>query len=1447
MKKQLLAGFLSLVLVLSLLPTAALAGLETAAAGTEDTAAQSAVSTTGTGVAGVANVYTLADIKAATNDSSVTTIRLMNDIDVSKENYRFDSGGQGDAPIYCFNPLRSDVVFEGNGYTIYNLKSGIWRYNYGTVRNLNISIHDTDTDSLHLSDFGRAVYTHQIEYFGIAEVNKGTIENCNVTMRIDRKDQQSLYISGIAQVNCGTIRDCIADLKVDVTATTGDLPTVWQGGIARSSRENSLIDHCLVLGHFNALGSYNVSLSGIADLSTDTARCVDSAFAMDKAEVSCQNQYYFSPAFQTWTGSVAGTENCRVANDIPYQNIVANANSSKDPINESGIFSGGPGYTLASRASILKDWDTSQVPAETPPTDIPVHSDPNVIPDDYVPIYTMADLKKCHGDYYLLMNDIDASQEDIVYDGNGYNANSFAGRLFSGGVLNGNGHTIYNLRGALFEYNMGTICNLNVTLSNTDKDTDTFAPGKGLAGIALANANGAAEGLIENCTVTMTVNRTFGKLAGSLSIDGISSGGTIRNCIAKLGIYLDARSTSDSSHMIYVSGIGSGSNNSLVDHCLVLGNIGVMGSGLSSGKQPVAFNGISACTAQDSACALESLTVTAKSSREKPYEYFTLSSGGTSLAGTSSIRNRVASDLKASYIFNEQAILSGKPTSQAGTYTLDTRANILKDWDLSVLPDPDTLLKTDFTRGTAKFHFMGNAEKTRTWQFDYDDNYFYGQEDGFGYDAALAKASLCLEMASFSAHVNSNFNKDLDEDNLIRAENIQELYHTLGFDPETYQFFNYDTALTSTNDKVAYSMAMKYIQNPDGSTDTLIAVPIRGGGYGGEWVSNFHVWEDASYYGKNHTGFQKAANGVLSWLKFYVNRHKDLIKGDLKLWIAGYSRGAAVANLLGHMLNDAAMNNSISGAKMDVADIYVYTFATPAGATVKSATSSYDPNIYNIVNPIDLVPHVAPLAWGFTRYGTTLTLPSDNNNQLWTVYQQISSLEGPKLAGSHSNIYGLPESQRVLLTQFDKEVFTSTPVPYSAFGHKPYLALQQGVMNFAKKQLATPDACLLINLLSSPTILGIIAQLGCDNPSVGIRTLLSKNTIGNAHFLEYYLARLETDGLQDESDFDAVSRVRSVLLYNPSNPQNPKPYADVEFWKTSSSRAAGSSVGSYRNGVCTSGEVSVEMTDIGLIATFPAGADYTFTVSGADAGKLAMTVYAYDGEGLEPARTMDWNALPSKNGSTCTVYVPEEPYDDFYVKDAGGKDHYPDSDSENSLPFTDVPQGSFFYDAVRWAVDEGVTSGTTATTFSPYRGCTRGQVVTFLWRAAGCPEPESSRNPFVDVPADSFCHDAVLWAAEEGITTGVTADRFQPNATVTRGQVVTFLWRWEGSPTAQKTSGFRDVAASSFCAEAVSWAVAQGVTKGTTATTFAPSQTCTRGQIVTFLYRDLFPAADYED
>ncbi len=171
-----------------------------------------------------------------------------------------------------------------------------------------------------------------------------------------------------------------------------------------------------------------------------------------------------------------------------------------------------------------------------------------------------------------------------------------------------------------------------------------------------------------------------------------------------------------------------------------------------------------------------------------------------------------------------------------------------------------------------------------------------------------------------------------------------------------------------------------------------------------------------------------------------------------------------------------------------------------------------------------------------------------------------------------------------------------------------------------------------------------------------------------------------------------------------------------------------------------------------------------------------------------------------------------------------------------NMSFTDVAAGSYCYDAVQWAVANGITNGTNATHFSPNAGCTRGQVVTFLWRAAG--EPTVSGNVgFVDVAPGSYCYEAVKWAVANGITKGTDATHFSPNATCTRGQVVTFMYRAEGEPAVGGSNRFVDVAAGSYCYNAVQWAVANGITKGTDATHFSPSATCTRGQVVTFLYR----------
>ncbi len=175
--------------------------------------------------------------------------------------------------------------------------------------------------------------------------------------------------------------------------------------------------------------------------------------------------------------------------------------------------------------------------------------------------------------------------------------------------------------------------------------------------------------------------------------------------------------------------------------------------------------------------------------------------------------------------------------------------------------------------------------------------------------------------------------------------------------------------------------------------------------------------------------------------------------------------------------------------------------------------------------------------------------------------------------------------------------------------------------------------------------------------------------------------------------------------------------------------------------------------------------------------------------------------------------------------------------NETTLDFKDVQKGDYYFDAVAWAVKQQITSGTSATEFSPEESCTRGQIVTFLWRAAGAPEPKMAVNPFADISEEAYYYKAVLWAVENGITVGTADNAFSPDQTVTRSQTVTFLYRAAGAP-AVSGNRFSDVDSQAYYNAAVQWAAEQGITQGTGADTFSPNASCTRGQIVTFLYRE---------
>lgn len=176
-----------------------------------------------------------------------------------------------------------------------------------------------------------------------------------------------------------------------------------------------------------------------------------------------------------------------------------------------------------------------------------------------------------------------------------------------------------------------------------------------------------------------------------------------------------------------------------------------------------------------------------------------------------------------------------------------------------------------------------------------------------------------------------------------------------------------------------------------------------------------------------------------------------------------------------------------------------------------------------------------------------------------------------------------------------------------------------------------------------------------------------------------------------------------------------------------------------------------------------------------------------------------------------------------------------------TMNFIDVKTTDYFYNSVKWAVGKNITNGTSSTTFSPYKSCTRAEIVTFLWRAAGSPEPTITRNPFRDVNAvtHSSYYKAILWASQKGITSGTSATAFSPDQVCTRAQIVTFLYRYAGQPSGYYSNPFKDVGATSEASyyKAILWAVGKGITTGTSATTFSPYASCNRAEAVTFLYR----------
>ena len=1097
------------------------------------------------------------------------------------------------------------------------------------------------------------------------------------------------------------------------------------------------------------------------------------------------------------------------------------------------------------------------------------------VPEGWTPVYTLSDLykvtKSSSDVKLLLMNDIDANNEDVR---DIVNSSELISLLTRNSILDGNGHTIYNMKHILVGMNFGTIRNLNVSIHDTPNDQrHLFYSSKPHYVVYINGITSSNYGTIENCNVRMTLNASC---KTRTAIGGISATneGTIRDCIVLFDVDYTVQGTvlSGGGRMEFGGICSELKDSGRIEHCLVLGNVKL--AFCDDERYGSHIAGISPTWSDahvlNSACALTSLSAV---NEQGDYPLDAGLSRWYVNVKTDAQNCRAANDMKIRWVeYNSQVIYDGI-IDQANCCTLDTRENILKDWDLSGVPGetpPDGGTTTDpkpstpeikppaptpdpeptpepepepeknpFPEGTANFYYSASNGTTRQHYFYYNDLMFYSFDETYRYQPLLATASLCLALSAFSNQENLSWNSTLDPQDHRRAYNVERLYKTLGY--TNAEYVNYDTALTDTSDKVAFSMAMKHIDDGEGHTDTVIAVPLRGGGYGGEWGSNFNLTMDG-YYG-NHVGFQRAANGVRSALEDYLTKLKaeGKIKGEVKLWFTGYSRASATANLLAH---DVSALSSLGGVPIQRKNVYAYTFATPAGANIVG--QDVDDNIFNIVSPVDLGSRVAPGARGCGRYGITLVLPTQNNQKLMDTYRDLSGL-----TKSQGDLAVMP-SQRVLLDDLCANLTAVVPnsMAYLALGLNDKLPkLMGGLLGGEPDNGYYGLDAVMDGLISLPDSVGGTFKKLLSNG-------LTSSSVARAHHPELYLARLETGGLNTVEDFASHARSKQVV---------------VPLLKTLPGITGGSASGSlgifvydskdnlvcaYEDGVCKNGTAAtVEKTDAGVVFTLPDGEEaYTMAVGSRSKGTFSFTVFSYDGNSLNgPARTVDFTDFPMEAGTVFAYTIPAGTDGDYRGYSEDGQDQYqPDYDSQvdgddrpldggptTTSSFTDVPAGAYYADAVKWAVAEGITSGTSPTTFSPNSSCTRAQMVTFLWRAAGSPEPESDYEPFRDVPKDAYYRKAVLWAAGEGITSGTSAATFSPNATVTRAQTVTFLWRWEGEPEADQRSGFRDVPAGQYYSQAVSWAVEEGITNGTGATTFSPGQTCTRAQIVTFLWRDM--------
>ena len=744
-----------------------------------------------------------------------------------------------------------------------------------------------------------------------------------------------------------------------------------------------------------------------------------------------------------------------------------------------------------------------------------------------------------------------------------------------------------------------------------------------------------------------------------------------------------------------------------------------------------------------------------------------------------------------------------------------------------------------FSTGQGTFKFLASdGTKDLEYTFDFTEDYF--NVNSYYYNHDLAKTSLALALSAFNSYdaQRSGYDKS------VAAKNVIAMLRDMGF--EDINVDSYEGKPTANS--IAQAIGHKSI-NIRGLEYTVLAVAIRGGGYEAEWSNNFQVGSD-----RHHVGFDSSATTVVSEIIDYIeNELIDKEKENLKIWITGYSRGAAVANLTGHKINTLINNSTSDSLNMGIGDVYVYTFATPIGASGER-TSPKETNIYNIVNPVDVVPKLAPSAWGFYRYGVTYMLPSqETDSKLF----EANKGEATDIAGSltgqittkaftwqGSALDSVLEAFDLL--EPDGSVSMMLQNTLAEHFEEKYRGGSGGVGLFGIiKDIwstgSTTKAWLSLDLVSLAKIY-LLKPAILDGAAETLDQVLS--TVEMAHYPETYLAWMYA---LDAEEFghgiyrkDYINCPVDVAVYD-ENGNNIAGFKDEEpYFETDG----------YVTAYVDENEQKV--------LVFPNDREYRVEITPYDEGTLSYTVEEYSTADNETRRVVSYQNIPIAvgdefQGVVSEITTPEA--ETIYTFSKTGDDKLEPTvdqsgdeieklkvnvsvtgsgqvngggtflNGEYAL-LTAIPNSGAYFTG--WYIDGNLFSTETEirilvddNKYVTAAFTSGGNIPSIDVPSSQAEEPIGSL-PFTDVSTGDWFYDYVDYVYANGLMDGVSDASFNPNGTMSRAMVWAILARIDG----------QTVTGESWIEAARAWAMSNGISDGTD-----PNGLVTREQFATMLWR----------